>query len=77
MLLAYVTHVRPDNGDPLPILNPTKFVARISQSNEGSIALFKKLGFFVTKTVEVFGEVEMRYMRSGFWEAGEERDYTD
>lgn len=43
MLIIDVSHIRPDNGEPLANLNPTKYVAQISQFNEGNIALFKKL----------------------------------
>lgn len=47
-------------GSPLPI-PPTTLLARISESNVPSIRLFEKLGFRITKRVEVFGEVEMRW----------------
>lgn len=40
---------------------PTCLVTRISESNIASIRLFEKLGFRVTKKVEVFSEVEMRW----------------
>jgi len=33
--------------------------------------------FVVAEIVEIFGEVEWRYMRSEFWKAGEEREYMD
>ena len=39
-------------------------LARISDVNIPSIRLFEKLGFMVTKRVEVFQEVEMRYSRT-------------
>ena len=74
-MLAYATHAPPSDHSPLPVRDQTRFVARISQANKASIALFRKLGFFVTKTVEVFQEVEMRYMKSGFWEHGDVREY--
>ncbi|KAJ8689575.1 hypothetical protein PTI98_012466 [Pleurotus ostreatus] len=45
---------------PLPI-PPRSLVTRISESNTPSIKLFQKLGFVITKRVEVFREVEMRY----------------
>ncbi|KAJ7706885.1 acyl-CoA N-acyltransferase [Mycena rosella] len=47
-------------GSPLPV-PPTSLLARITESNVPSIRLFEKLGFRVTKRVEVFGEVEMRW----------------
>jgi L-amino acid N-acyltransferase YncA len=40
---------------------PEALTARIGISNLASIALFEKLGFRVTKKVEVFGEVEMHW----------------
>lgn len=45
---------------PLKI-SPCRLLTRISETNIASIALFQKLGFQVTKRVEVFGEVEMRW----------------
>ena len=45
---------------PLKI-SPSRLLTRISETNIASIALFEKLGFQVTKRVEVFGEVEMRW----------------
>ncbi|KAJ6526264.1 GNAT domain-containing protein [Mycena vulgaris] len=47
-------------GSPLPV-PATSLLARISESNVPSIRLFEKLGFRITKRVEVFGEVEMRW----------------
>ncbi|KAJ7171929.1 GNAT domain-containing protein, partial [Mycena filopes] len=47
-------------GSPLPV-SPTTLLVRISESNIPSIRLFEKLGFRITKRVEVFGEVEMRW----------------
>ncbi|KAF8205516.1 hypothetical protein K438DRAFT_1817970 [Mycena galopus ATCC 62051] len=43
---------------PVP---PTSLLVRVSESNVPSIRLFEKLGFHITKRVEVFGEVEMRW----------------
>lgn len=40
---------------------PTHLIARIGRSNTPSIALFKSLGFGISKVVEVFDEVEMRW----------------
>ncbi|KAF9496984.1 hypothetical protein BDN71DRAFT_654638 [Pleurotus eryngii] len=45
---------------PLPV-SPRSLVTRISESNTPSIKLFQKLGFVITRRVEVFREVEMRY----------------
>lgn len=49
-----------DSLSPLPI-PPAFLLARISESNAPSIRLFETLGFHITKRVEVFGEVEMRW----------------
>ncbi|KDQ17488.1 hypothetical protein BOTBODRAFT_29666 [Botryobasidium botryosum FD-172 SS1] len=54
LLLLYAS------APPLAV-NPRNFVARIGAKNEPSIALFKKLGFALTKYVEAFDEVEMRF----------------
>jgi hypothetical protein len=43
---------------PAPL--PAQFIARISTKNHASIKLFEKLGFEITKVVEVFDELEMR-----------------
>ncbi|KAF7295665.1 Acyl-CoA N-acyltransferase [Mycena indigotica] len=51
---------QPDQSSPLP-LPPTALLVRISESNVPSIKLFEGLGFQVTKRVEVFAEVEMRW----------------
>jgi len=42
---------------------PRRLVTRIGDTNLASIRLFEKLGFKITKKVEVFKEVEMRYQR--------------
>ncbi|KAJ7143127.1 GNAT domain-containing protein [Mycena crocata] len=47
-------------GSPLPV-PPTTLLTRITESNLPSIRLFEKLGFHITKRVEVFREVEMRW----------------
>ncbi|KAG5636728.1 hypothetical protein H0H81_007057 [Sphagnurus paluster] len=47
---------RPGLGIP-----PTALVARIGDSNVPSIRLFEMLGFRITKRVEIFEEVEMRW----------------
>lgn len=47
-------------------------VARIGSSNIPSITLFEKLGFIVTKRVEIFDEIEMRMSGRGeSWARGE------
>ncbi|KAJ7255696.1 hypothetical protein C8J57DRAFT_598882 [Mycena rebaudengoi] len=53
----------PHGAGPLPF-PPTSLLTRISESNVPSIRLFEKLGFSITKRVEVFGEVEMRWGRA-------------
>ncbi|KDQ23137.1 hypothetical protein PLEOSDRAFT_35735 [Pleurotus ostreatus PC15] len=52
LMLGYAT-----TGSP----SGASLVTRISESNTPSIKLFQKLGFVITKRVEVFREVEMRY----------------
>lgn len=54
-------------------LPPSAFFARISTSNEGSIALFERLGFKRGKVVEVFAEMEMVWGGGDGW--GWEKDY--
>ncbi|KAF9463751.1 GNAT domain-containing protein [Collybia nuda] len=44
---------------------PAALLTRISESNTPSICLFEKLGFKITKRVEVFEEVEMRWFHKG------------
>jgi hypothetical protein len=40
---------------------PTSLVVRIGAFNVSSIALFQKLGFSISKRVEVFEEVELKF----------------
>ncbi|KAF9522627.1 GNAT domain-containing protein [Crepidotus variabilis] len=48
---------------PSPLcISPFRLVSRIGSSNEPSVNLFRKLGFQVTKRIEVFDELEMRYL---------------
>ncbi|KAL4262030.1 acetyltransferase family protein [Pleurotus pulmonarius] len=54
----HTLHHRSESPLPVP---PRSLVTRISESNTPSIKLFEKLGFAITKRVEVFREVEMRY----------------
>ena len=51
-------------GHTLPI-PANRIVARIGAKNNASLALFTKLGFVVTKHVEVFDETELR-LAGGF-----------
>ncbi|KAG6336359.1 hypothetical protein ID866_2716 [Astraeus odoratus] len=51
----------PPPPEPLPI-SPQNLVVRISQDNYPSIALFERFQFSVVKVVEVFNEVEMRFV---------------
>ncbi|KAJ3505232.1 hypothetical protein NLJ89_g7525 [Agrocybe chaxingu] len=44
-------------------ISPHYLVTRINDTNHASIRLFEKLGFQVTKRVEVFHEIEMRYQQ--------------
>lgn len=62
LLLSYATS--PESPAPLPI-RANALVVRIGEKNEASIRLFEKLGFVITKRVEVFEEVEMRYCGGG------------
>ncbi|EMD41316.1 hypothetical protein CERSUDRAFT_89886 [Gelatoporia subvermispora B] len=69
LLLSYATTcVAP----PLPIPRAA-LVVRIGEANEPSRKLFEKLGFEVTRRVEVFQEIEMRFRREDVvWQAGRE-----
>ena len=67
-MLSYATS--PASPKPLPI-NPSSLVVRIGEANESSISLFEKLGFVLTKRVEVFQEVELRFRGDhGVWKTG-------
>lgn len=55
-----ICHQQNFNDSPLRI-PPSCLLTRISDVNIPSVRLFEKLGFTVTKRVEVFREVEMRY----------------
>ena len=59
---SIIHHQQNFDDSPLKIL-PSCLFTRISDTNIPSIRLFEKLGFIVTKRVEVFREVEMRYRR--------------
>lgn len=56
------TSVSPDPsaGTLLPV-SPVSLVVRIGASNKPSISLFSRLGFTISKHVEVFDEVEMKF----------------
>lgn len=65
-----------DSPSPLPVLKES-LVVRIGDQNTASTALFQKLGFEITKHVDVF-ETEMRYTGKGAssgWLRGERRHY--
>ena len=74
MMIAYATSAE---SPPLLPLPKDRFVVRIVDSNEPSIRLFEKLGFAITKKIEVFEEVEMRMRievaRRMRWNGGEVR----
>ncbi|KAI0684165.1 acyl-CoA N-acyltransferase [Cytidiella melzeri] len=79
LLLSYATSPAPAfvpacTHAPLPI-PPETLVVRIGDKNEGSMRLFEKLGFAVTKHVAVFGEIEMRFqspvLPSSSWRTGD------
>ncbi|KAL4071990.1 GNAT domain-containing protein [Scleroderma citrinum] len=53
----------PPPPKPLPV-RPQCLVVRISQDNRPSISLFERLHFSITRTVDVFREVEMRFVGS-------------
>lgn len=55
-----IYHEQSFDNSPLRI-PPSCLLTRISDDNIPSIRLFEKLGFTITKRVEVFREVEMRY----------------
>ncbi|KIJ33014.1 hypothetical protein M422DRAFT_96068, partial [Sphaerobolus stellatus SS14] len=58
LIFGYATS--PDGPESLRIPSE-RLVVRIGESNSASIRLFEKLGFNMTKIVEVFQEIEMRY----------------
>ncbi|KZS91818.1 hypothetical protein SISNIDRAFT_456399 [Sistotremastrum niveocremeum HHB9708] len=69
---------------PHLLVPPQSLVVRIGMENEPSIRLFQGLGFHVVKTVEVFGEVELRLrlnegnegLARNEFEGGGEKDRT-
>jgi hypothetical protein len=61
-MLSYATS--PDSPAPLPV-PAASLTVRIGEKNDASMRLFEKLGFMITKRVEVFEEVELR------WRAGD------
>jgi len=72
LLLRYATdQITPSSSFPttttfapfssrLPV-NPTSLIVRVGALNKPSIALFRRLGFSVSKHVDVFNEVEMKF----------------
>ncbi|PSR83802.1 hypothetical protein PHLCEN_2v5616 [Hermanssonia centrifuga] len=81
LMLSYATS--PASLSPLPVPKD-RLVVRIGEKNEASRRLFEKLGFVVTKRVEVFEEIEMRFEASGklsedqsrSWRTGEIRPFV-
>ncbi|KAK2461168.1 hypothetical protein APHAL10511_006695 [Amanita phalloides] len=69
LMLSYVTGTPNLFNASMIVSSPlripaTCLVTRITESNDPSIKLFEKLGFKVTKKVDVFKEVEMRWADS-------------
>jgi RimJ/RimL family protein N-acetyltransferase len=67
LMLGYVTgrpdvfHVTSTSLPESPLNIPVqRLVARIGTKNTASIHLFQKLGFQITKHVDIFDQVEMR-----------------
>ncbi|KJA17662.1 hypothetical protein HYPSUDRAFT_46140 [Hypholoma sublateritium FD-334 SS-4] len=56
-------HPHSFSKSPLKI-PPGSLVTKITDTNTASIRLFEKLGFEITKRVEVFHEVEMRFKQT-------------
>lgn len=82
LMLSYATSPAPScaaSHAPLPVPKD-KLVVRIGEKNEPSIRLFEKLGFVITKRVEVFEEIEMRYRPSDemvkIWRKGDVKKLT-
>lgn len=75
LLLTYATS--PNSPPPLPVA-PTALVSRIGERNVKSQRLFEKLGFVVTKRVEVFQEIELRFRgNSEEWAQGSVEPYAN
>jgi len=75
LMFSYAT--TPDSKPPLPIAKGS-LVVRVGDKNTASIALFRKLGFEITKRVAIFEETELRYTGKGVsseWQIGERRPY--
>jgi len=70
LMISFVTSpptmsISPEHMSSYPPQLPiprSSLVVRISESNLSSIKLFERVGFKVVKRVEVFGEVEMRWV---------------
>lgn len=63
LLLQYATsptHSEFSVTSPFPI-PAESLIVRIGAANVASIALFERLGFSISKKVEVFNEVEMKF----------------
>lgn len=75
LLLQYATSpLRSSTPSPLPV-RPESLVVRIGASNAPSIALFERLGFTISKRVEVFDELEMKFAYDP--ETGSHREALD
>ncbi|CAL1697196.1 unnamed protein product [Somion occarium] len=75
LLLSYATS--PSSPAPLPI-PPHVLVVRIGEGNGASLRVFERLGFVITKRVEVFKELEMRFRGStDVWKQGVVRPYDE
>ena len=55
-----MSYVISSRTPPLSSVILQHLVVRIGEDNSPSIRLFEKLGFVITKRVEIFNEVEMR-----------------
>ncbi|KAJ3860732.1 GNAT domain-containing protein [Lentinula novae-zelandiae] len=61
LMFQYVTETHQVPVKMPHSIPPTSLIARISDKNTPSIKLFERLGFQITKHVEVFEEVELRW----------------
>ena len=55
-----MSYVISSEAPPLSSIHSHHLVVRIGENNFASIKMFEKLGFIITKHVEIFGEIEMR-----------------
>ncbi|KAJ3888477.1 GNAT domain-containing protein [Lentinula edodes] len=61
LMFQYVTETHQVPVKMPHSIPPTSLITRISDKNTPSIKLFERLGFRITKHVEVFEEVELRW----------------